>query len=62
MTFLIKELGRVAAHENHRVFVGELVLQVLDVWDHMQAVDAAVGPKVNEYKLVLKFVCERQRL
>ena len=36
------------AHEDNRLFRGEFLFQVLHVWQHVEAIDAAVGPEVDK--------------
>ena len=60
--FLVKKLGRVTAHEDHGGLLRELSLQILHVWQHMKAVDAAIGPKVDENELVFELIAEGERL
>jgi len=39
-------------HENYRIFPSELLLKELKIGEHMQAIDAAVGPKIDKDELV----------
>ena len=47
-SLFIDKLGRVTPHEDHRLFPRELLLQEFQIRLHMQAIDTAVGPKINE--------------
>ena len=47
-TLLIYKLGRVAAHEDDSILASKFLLEELQVWQHVQAVYAAVGPEVNQ--------------
>ena len=59
---LIDEFSGVTSHEDDRGFLCKLSLQVLHVREHMQAVDAAVGPEVDEHQFVLELVPEGEGL
>ena len=43
-----------AADEDDRVFTLELLLEILQVRKHVKAVDAAVGPEVDQHELALE--------
>ena len=58
----IDKLGRMAPHEDNRVLAGEFLFQKLEVGQHVQAVDAAVGPKIDEDKLAAEVPLNGQRL
>jgi hypothetical protein len=38
----------VASNKNYRIFPAKLLLQIFQVRKNMQAVDATVGPKIDE--------------
>ena len=58
----IDEFSGVTAHEDNGGFLCKLSLQVLHVREHMQTVDAAVGPEVDEHQFVLELISEREGL
>ena len=60
--FFIDKLGRVAAHEHNGVLSCELLLQKLQVRQHVQAVDAAVGPEVDQRELAAQVSLHRHGL
>ena len=60
--FFIDKLCGVASHENNGVFSLELLLQKLEVRQHVKAVDAAVRPEVNEDDLATQVSLNREWL
>lgn len=58
---LVVELGRVHADEGHFREILELALQILELCNHMHAVDAATRPEVHNKKLISKLIVESQR-
>ena len=57
---LVVELGRVHADHDERA-AGEDALEVLEVGQDVHAVDAAVGPEVEQHDLALELLREAQR-
>ena len=43
-----------AAHENDGVFLIKLLLKVFEIGQHVETVDAAVGPEVDQHELALE--------
>ena len=60
--FFVDKFCGVAPHENDGVFALELLLQKLEVWQHVQAVDAAVRPEVNKDDLATQVSLDREWL
>ena len=60
-SFLIDKLGGVAPHEHNSVLAGKLLFQELQIWQHMQAIDAAVGPEVNQGQFASQVALNRYR-
>ena len=50
-----------AAHENYGIFSSKLLLKELKVRYDMQAIDAAVGPKVDQSQFAFEITLNRQR-
>ena len=59
--FFIDELRAVAAHENDRVLTVKLLLKEFNIGEHVQTINAAVSPEVDEDQLASQLFLESQR-
>ena len=50
------------SHEYNRVFAGEFLFQELEVRQYMQAIDATIGPEIDEHELAAEVPLNGQRL
>lgn len=46
---LCQELGAMAAKEHDSRFFMKLLLEIVKVWEHMEAMDAAIRPEIHYY-------------
>lgn len=56
--FLIDELRWVTPNEDNWTFLVELLLKIFQIGKHVQAVNATVGPKINQNDLAFELRVE----